>query len=102
MAKYRFKKDVGKHRTKSEDGESRLLVPGDVVELTDEQYRSCKDKFEPTDQLHGPSAAELRAMADAREKEEKAQAKAKADAEKAAKAEAEAEKAAKAGSDQKG
>ena len=104
MAKYRFKKGAGKHRTTVKNGAKtgyRLLVPGEVVELSDEQYQACKDKFEPTDQIDdGPTAAELRAMADAKEQEEKAAAKAKAEAEKVAKADA--DKAAKAGSDQKG
>ncbi|MGI9498549.1 MAG: hypothetical protein ACR2P3_00800 [Geminicoccaceae bacterium] len=75
MAKYRFKEDVGKHRMEVKAGgkvEYRLLKPGELVELTDEQYRACEDKFEPADKIDaGPSSAELRAMADQKEKEER-------------------------------
>lgn len=92
MATYRYKKKVGKHRMRDADGVMRPLRPGEVVELTDEQFRACKDKFEPTDELHGPSSAELRAMADAKEKEEHAAAEAKAKVE-AEKAKAEGAKA---------
>ena len=100
MAKYHFKQGAGKHRMAVTDGskvEYRLLRPGEVVELTDEQYQACKDKFVAADALDaGPTAAELRAMADAKEKEEReAAAAAKAEALAKAKAAEEAALAAK-------
>jgi hypothetical protein len=115
MATYRFKQGAGKHRMAVRNGKKvdyRLLKPGEVVELTDEQYQACKDKFEAGEaEVVKPSSAELRAMADEREKEEKAEAdKAKAAAlAKAKEAEAAAlaakaaeDKAAKGAADKKG
>ena len=101
MAKYRFKQGAGKHRMAVKNGsktEYRLLKPGDVVELSDDQFIACADKFEKDDAVaSGPSSAELRAMADAKEKEER-EAAAKAKAEALAKAKA-AEQAALAAKD---
>lgn len=112
MAKYRFKPGVGKHRMKGENGAHRLLVPGEVVKLTDEQYRAWNDKFEAGDAVEvKQSSAELRRLADEREKEEKAEAekakvaalaKAKEAEQAALAAKAASDAAAKPGSDKKG
>ena len=119
MAKYLFKEGAGKHRMAVKKGdkiEYRLLKPNEIVELTDEQFAACKDKFvEAGSQPAGQSSEELFALAEAKKKEEdeaaaaeaakakaEALAKAKADQEAALAAKAAGAKAAKTGTAGKG
>ena len=117
--KYEFKEGAGKHRMKLRRNgvmKSVLLKAGDVVELSDEQFAACKDKFvEAGSQPAGQSSDELFAMAEAKKKEEEAAAaeaaamakaaalaKAKAAEEAALAAKAASEKATKPGTAGKG
>lgn len=58
MPKYRYKENVGKHYHK-ENGKTRKLVPGDVVEIEESRMIGIKDKFDPIISIDKPQQEEI-------------------------------------------
>lgn len=57
MPKYKYRDGVGKHRAHDKEGKKavndddspKYLKPGEVVELTPQQYNAFRDKFDPVE-----------------------------------------------------